>query len=189
MTAKAPSSRRVRVLLADDHVLVRRALRQLLESAGGVDVLAEVSDGPTAVAEAQRLCPDAVILDIALPCLDGVQAAAAIRLLCPKTKVLLLSFDEDPVYVHRAMLAGAAGFVGKSGVDRWLIPALWRVLAGQTFFSLSGTYHTRKLPASAPSPSPSAPLGLRDSPRSTHAPFTTWLSRFWHRLRSARQLG
>jgi two-component system response regulator DegU len=135
MTAKAPSSRRVRVLLADDHVLVRRALRQLLESAGGVDVLAEVSDGPTAVAEAQRLCPDAVILDIALPCLDGVQAAAAIRLLCPKTKVLLLSFDEDPVYVRRAMLAGAAGFVGKSGVDRWLIPALRRVLAGQTFLA------------------------------------------------------
>ncbi|GBD25806.1 Transcriptional regulatory protein DegU [bacterium HR30] len=118
---------RIRVLLADDHVLVRGRVRGLLESTQLFQVVAEVSDGPTAVAETQRLCPDLVILDFALPCLDGFKTAFAVRTGCPKARIVMLSMYDEPGYAQRALLSGAGAFLPKCSLDLTLVPTILRL--------------------------------------------------------------
>src|SRR5260221_10432830 len=109
----------VTVLLADDHAVVRDGLRALLE-AGDMQVVAVAGNGREAVAEAQRLRPDIVIMDIAMPELDGVEATRRIVEKCPETRVLILSMYLSAEHIYRAVQAGAQGYVLKesAGVER-----------------------------------------------------------------------
>ena len=125
---------RPKVLLADDHAIVRRGLRGLLESAGHI-VVAEASDG----LEAARLCedhrPDILILDIAMPKLSGIEVAARAQKMDRPPGVIILSVHGDEAYIMRALGAGARGYLLKNATDEDLIPAVRAVASGKPFFS------------------------------------------------------
>ncbi len=125
----------MRILVADDHGIVRSGLKMLIERQGGMEVVAEADDGVNAVAAAQRERPDVAILDVAMPRMTGIQAAREIRAHCPETSVLLLSMYDDERYVHDALRAGAAGYVLKRQADAELIEAVRAVAAGGRFVS------------------------------------------------------
>jgi DNA-binding NarL/FixJ family response regulator len=124
----------LRVLLADDHSIVRRGLRGLLEAAG-LSVVAEAGDG----IEAVRLCelhnPDVLVLDIAMPKLNGIEVAARAQKLERRPGVIILSVHGDESYIMRALAAGARAYLLKSATDEDLIPAVRAVAAGKPFFS------------------------------------------------------
>ena len=122
----------IRILLADDHAILRRGLRALLEREPGMEVLGEASDGRETVEAVQRLAPDVVVLDIAMPNLNGIEAT---RQIAPKTAVIILSMHSDESYVLRALRAGARGYLIKDTVETELIRAIQAVAAGKAYFS------------------------------------------------------
>jgi DNA-binding NarL/FixJ family response regulator len=124
----------VRVLLADDHAIVRRGLRGLLELAGH-EVVAEAADGLEAVRACEDHRPDLLILDIGMPRLSGIEVAARARKLARPPQVLILSVHTDESYVLRALDAGARAYLLKSATDEDLLPAVEAVAAGRRFFS------------------------------------------------------
>ena len=124
----------MRVLLADDHSIVRRGLRGLLESAGQ-QVVAEASDGLEAVRLCEEHQPDIVILDIGMPKLNGIEVAARTQKLDRPPGVIILSVHGDESYIMRALAAGARAYLLKSATDEDLIPAVRAVGAGKPFFS------------------------------------------------------
>jgi len=113
----------VTVLLADDHAVVRDGLRALLEE-GDLQVVAVAGNGREAVAEALRLRPDIVIMDIAMPELDGVEATRRIVEKCPETRVLILSMYLSAEHIYRALQAGAQGYVLKESAGEEVVEAL-----------------------------------------------------------------
>jgi len=121
--------------LADDHVVMRRGLRLLLETQPGFSVVAEASDGYEAVEKAQSAAPQVVVLDIAMPKLNGVDAAQRIHEMLPDAAILILSMHADEAYVLRALRAGARGYLLKDSAEGDLIEAIRKVSAGKTFFS------------------------------------------------------
>ena len=125
----------LRILVADDHNIVRAGLKMLIERQGSMSVVAEADDGVTAVEAAQRERPNVAILDVAMPRMTGIQAAREIRAHCPDTSVLLLSMYDDERYVHDALRAGASGYVLKRQADAELIEAVRAVSAGGCFVS------------------------------------------------------
>jgi DNA-binding NarL/FixJ family response regulator len=124
----------LRVLLADDHSIVRRGLRSLLEDAG-VSVVAEAADGLDAVRLCEELQPDVLILDIAMPKLNGIEVAARAQKLAARPGVIILSMHADESYIIRALAAGARGYLLKSATDEDLLPAVRAVAAGKPYFS------------------------------------------------------
>ena len=124
----------LRVLLADDHSIVRRGLRGLLEAAG-LPVVGEASDGLEAVRLCEELRPDIVILDIGMPKLSGIEVAARAQKLDRAPGVIILSVHGDESYIMRALAAGARAYLLKSATDEDLIPAVRAVAAGKPFFS------------------------------------------------------
>src|SRR5215212_8160937 len=100
---------RVRILLADDHTLVRQGLRKILEEQTDWEVVAEVGDGRSAVRETLNLKPDVAVLDIGMPLLNGIEATAQIVRRLPSVRILILSMHSDEAYVTRAIGAGAKG--------------------------------------------------------------------------------
>lgn len=125
----------IRVLLADDHQVVREGLRALLRAASGIDVVGEAGDGLQAVELAERLRPDVVVMDIGLPHLNGVEAAARVRRGSPRTQVVMLSMHDDAPTVERALQAGARGYVLKGRGVESLVGALRTVHRGETWLS------------------------------------------------------
>ena len=125
----------LRILVADDHGIVRSGLKMLIERQGGMNVVAEAGDGVDAVEAAQRERPDVAILDVAMPRMTGIQAAREIRAHCPATSVLLLSMYDDERYVSDALRAGASGYVLKRQADAELIEAVRAVAGGGNFVS------------------------------------------------------
>ena len=121
----------ITVLLVDDHALVRRGFRRLLEDEPDIQVVGEASDGPTAVKLAAELKPRVVVMDYAMPELDGVQATIEIRRLVPGTIVLMLSMHSDENYRRNAMAAGASGYVLKTAIEVDLAAAIRDVAAGR----------------------------------------------------------
>ncbi len=125
----------MRVLLADDHGIVRRGLRSLLETEPGVIVVAEAADGQ----EALRMCaehrPDLVVLDIGMPLLNGIEVAARLQKLDAPPRVIILSMHADESYIIRALAAGARAYLIKNATDEDLLPAIRAVAAGKPFFS------------------------------------------------------
>ena len=124
----------MRVLLADDHAIVRRGLRGLLESSG-IEVLAEAADGLEALRLSEEYLPDVVILDIAMPKMNGIEVAARLQKLDPRPGVIILSVHADESYIIRALAAGARAYLLKSATDEDLLPALRAVAAEKRYFS------------------------------------------------------
>jgi two-component system, NarL family, response regulator NreC len=142
----------LRVLLADDHGIVRRGLRTLLETEPGLSVVAEAVDG----LEALRLCaehqPDCLILDVAMPKLNGIEVAARAQKLERPPRVIILSMHADESYILRALAAGARAYLLKDATDEDLLPAVRAIGAGKPFFSPAVTAvlvddHMRQLQA------------------------------------------
>jgi DNA-binding NarL/FixJ family response regulator len=125
----------LRILVADDHGIVRSGLMMLLERQEGMHVVAEAEDGVVAVEAAIREHPDVAILDVSMPRKTGLQAAREIRAHCPNTRVLLLSMHDDERYVYDAVKAGASGYVLKRQADVELIDAVRAVAGGGRFLS------------------------------------------------------
>ncbi|QRO00472.1 response regulator transcription factor [Archangium violaceum] len=125
----------MRVLLADDHKLVRAGLRALLESLPDVTVLAESGDGQEVLELAGRLRPDVLLLDISLPGLNGIEVARRLARLCPATRVLILSMHTATEYVAQALRAGVAGYLVKDSAVDELKVALDSVHQGRTYLS------------------------------------------------------
>jgi DNA-binding NarL/FixJ family response regulator len=122
-----------RILLADDHALVRAGIRALLESLPGVEVVGETGDGLEAVEHVRRDPPDAILLDITLPGMNGLEAAARIAKLDVPTRVLMLSMHASPEYAARALAAGAAGYLNKDSAFDELATALAEIFAGRRY--------------------------------------------------------
>jgi DNA-binding NarL/FixJ family response regulator len=125
----------LRVLLADDHALVRAGMRSLLRDIEGVEVVGEAADGAQALALAERERPDVVLLDIAMKGMNGLEAAARFRELHPGIKVIILSMHASEEYVLQALRAGAAAYLIKDSATAELEIALRSVMRGETYLS------------------------------------------------------
>jgi DNA-binding NarL/FixJ family response regulator len=125
----------VTVMLADDHAVVRDGLRALLEAGQDLQVIGVAGNGRDAVTEAQRLRPDIVIMDIAMPELDGVEATRRIVEKCPDTRVLILSMYLSAEHIHRALQAGAQGYVLKESAGDEVVEAIRTLRAGKRYLS------------------------------------------------------
>jgi DNA-binding NarL/FixJ family response regulator len=124
-------SNKISVLLVDDHSLVRRGFRRLLEDARDITVVGEASDGAEAVRLAEQLRPQLIVMDCALPGMSGLDATRRILQKLPDTAILMLSMHSEDTWVHQAMAAGARGYILKSAVDMELVTAIRRVVAGE----------------------------------------------------------
>ena len=125
----------VRILLADDHTIVRKGLRLLLENQPGFAVIAEAADGHEAVALAEQHKPEVVVMDVAMPILNGIEAARQITTRNPQTAVVFLSMHSDESYVLKALKAGARAYLLKDSAEYDLINAVKAVTEGKAFFS------------------------------------------------------
>ncbi len=125
----------VRILLADDHALVRHGIRRILEEHADWQVVGETSDGREAVRLTLDLKPDVVILDIGMPQLNGIEAARQITRRAPGVRVLMLSMHADDAYITQAVEAGACGYLLKDSADAELLKAVTAAIQGQSFFS------------------------------------------------------
>jgi two-component system, NarL family, response regulator NreC len=125
----------IRVLIAEDHLLVRAGIRALLEKAGDIHIVGESSNGQEAVDLVRDLRPDILIMDIMMPRLNGIQAAEQIQSLKLSTPILLLSMYSDAGFVHKALQCGVKGYVLKSSVSDELIQAVRIVAGGGRFLS------------------------------------------------------
>jgi DNA-binding NarL/FixJ family response regulator len=124
---------KIRILLADDHQLVRRGVRMILDSEPDLAVIAEAGDGAEAVAKAKQERPDLAILDIAMPRMTGLQAARELTRQIPGIRVLMLTMYDNEQYLFEALKAGASGYVLKSVADRDLVEACRAAMRGEPF--------------------------------------------------------
>jgi DNA-binding NarL/FixJ family response regulator len=122
-----------RILLADDHALVRRGVRLILDAEPDLTVVAEADDGAEAVARAREHRPDLAVLDIAMPRLTGLQAARELSRTCPGTRILILTMYDNEQFFFEALGAGASGYVLKSVADRDLVEACRATMRGEPF--------------------------------------------------------
>lgn len=125
----------IRILLADDHTVMRKGLRMLLDNQPEFSVVAEASDGRQAVEQAEAIAPDVAVVDIAMPNLSGIEAAQRIHAVLPQVAIVILSMHSDEGYVLRALKAGAKGYLLKDSAEGDLIQAIKAVHQGKTFFS------------------------------------------------------
>lgn len=126
---------KIRILLADDHTILRNGIRAILEDEPGMEVVGEAEDGRTAVSLASQLKPDIVIMDIAMPLLNGLEATRQIRRLCPGVKVIILSMHDNEEYIVQVLEAGAMGYILKDSAAKELIQALRTVHRGEAVLS------------------------------------------------------
>jgi two-component system, NarL family, response regulator NreC len=126
---------KLRILLGDDHTLVRQGLRKILEEQPDWEVVAEASDGREVVRQALALEPDVVILDIGMPLLNGIEASRQIARRLPNVNILILSMHAEEAYITQAMKAGARGYLLKDSADTDLIRAIGAIASGKSFFS------------------------------------------------------
>ena len=123
---------KLKVLLVDDHALVRRGFRRMLEDEPTFEVVGEASDGLEAVETAERLAPDVIVMDCALPQINGIEASRRILQKRPKTAILMLSMHSEDTLVRQALDAGAKGYVLKNAMDLDLVSAIKGVAEGKT---------------------------------------------------------
>ena len=125
----------IRILLADDHTLVRQGLRRILEEQANLQVVADTADGREAVRRTIELQPDVVILDIGMPRLSGIEAARQIRRRLPAVRIVMLSMHADEAHITQAVEAGASGYLLKDSADDDLVKAVTAAVQGKSFFS------------------------------------------------------
>src|ERR1035441_7278261 len=133
--------KKITVLLAEDHMVVREGFRKMLELEGDLEVVGEAQDGRQAVALVKKLRPAVVLTDIAMPLLNGLEATRQVLKDVPATKVLMLSAHSDDAYVTSAIESGAAGFLLKQTSAHDVCRAIREVHQGKTFFSPSIAKH------------------------------------------------
>lgn len=133
--------RKIRVVLVDDHGLVRQGFRMLLSQYPDIDVVGEACSGREGVDMCVALSPDVVILDVAMPQMNGVEATRQIRQNVPSTGILVLTMHKDAIYLREALRAGAKGYLLKDAIDKDLLDAVRAVARGDGFLSpgVSGT--------------------------------------------------
>jgi two-component system, NarL family, response regulator NreC len=122
----------IRILIADDHTVLRAGLRMLIGAQPDMEVVGEAADGEAAVRKALETRPDVVLMDITMPGSGGLKAIERMREECPKSRVLVLTMHDVPAYLHSALAAGAAGYVVKSAADSELLSAIRSVRRGRT---------------------------------------------------------
>jgi DNA-binding NarL/FixJ family response regulator len=127
--------KKLRILIADDHELVRRGIRGLLHAQSGWKIVGEVKNGREAVEKAKKLRPDVIILDIGMPNLDGLEATRQIREAAPNTDILVLTMHESNQMVRRVLEAGARGYVLKSDLAGHLVKAVKAVAKGRVYLT------------------------------------------------------
>lgn len=125
-------SEKIRILIADDHTIVRQGLSRLLEEQTDLKVVGEATDGQKTVEQAMALKPDVIIMDIAMPRMNGIEAAKRIRKLLPKAKILILSMYSHEHYIHQLMEAGVSGYLLKDDSGRDIIKAIHAALKDET---------------------------------------------------------
>ncbi len=123
----------IRLLLVDDHEVVRSGLRMLLESAGGVEIVGEAGTAREAIVKVGEIHPDVVIMDIGLPDMTGIEAAREIRALRPETSIVALTIHEDQEYFFKMLEAGATGYVPKRAAPEELLTAVEAAAAGEVY--------------------------------------------------------
>ena len=126
---------KIKVLIADDHQILREGLKYILDTQADMKVIGEASDGRQAVKEAKRINPDVVIMDIAMPELNGIEAARQIIEECPSVKVIILSMHYSTEHIYQALQAGAKGFVIKDAAGKELMQAVRAVYGGHRYLS------------------------------------------------------
>jgi two-component system response regulator NreC len=141
----------IRLLVADDHVVLRAGLRMLLDVQHDITVAGEAGDGAEVLRKARELQPDVVLMDLTMPGPPSGDVIRQVLRACPQTRVLVLTMHDDPAYLASAMAAGAAGYVVKKVADSELLSAIRAVHAGRTFVDLTQSLDTapRAAPAEA----------------------------------------
>ena len=124
-----------KIVLADDHVLVRRGIKKIIEEDSGMKVIGEASDGLELLDLLEKIKPDLVVCDIAMPRLRGLEACSRVKTLYPHIKVLILSMHKSKEYLKQAMASGVEGYVLKDDADTALYAAIQLIRRGQTCFS------------------------------------------------------
>src|SRR6185436_19825342 len=142
--------KRITVLLAEDHTVVRQGFRKMLELEGDFEIVGEAQDGRQAVALVKKLHPAVVLMDIAMPLLNGLEATRQVLKAVPATKVLMLSAHSDDAYIEDATDSGAVGFLLKQTSSHVVCEAIREVQKGNTFFSLSITKRLNHLDGKSP---------------------------------------
>jgi len=125
----------IRVLLADDHIIVRGGLRRILEESGDMEVVAEAAEGREALQQIHQIKPDVAVVDISMPGLDGLEVISQVRHYYPKLPILILTMHEEEQYVVRAIAAGANGYITKRSAPEQLVKAIRKVHAGGRYLS------------------------------------------------------
>ncbi len=126
---------KIKVLLADDHTIVRKGIRSLLDGEPSIEVVGEAENGREAVEKTAQLCPDIVLLDHTMPVLNGLEAMRQIRKFYPQVKVLILTMHTNEEYIFQFLQAGAAGYLVKQSAPSDLVAAIHAAYHGQSFLS------------------------------------------------------
>src|SRR5712692_8196253 len=132
---KEPMTRKIRVMLADDHAVVRQGFRLILAAQPDMEIVGEAGNGRDAVDLAEKLQPDIVVMDVAMPELNGIEATRRMARLAPRARVLALSMHKDSVYVREILRAGARGYLLKEAIDSDLVNAVRAVAKGDGYLS------------------------------------------------------
>jgi DNA-binding NarL/FixJ family response regulator len=127
--------KKIRIVLADDHSVVRQGFRRILEAQSDMEIVGEASNGREALEQAAQLTPDVVVMDVAMPELNGIEATRRMKEATPHSRVLALSMHKDSVYVREILRAGARGYLLKDAVDEDLIAAVRAVSRGEGYLS------------------------------------------------------
>jgi two-component system invasion response regulator UvrY len=125
----------IRVLLADDHFIVRAGLRRIVEESGDIEVVAEAADGREAVLAVRREKPDVAVIDISMPVLDGLEVITQLKAESPEVPILVLTMHEEPQYVVRAIETGAMGYITKQSAPEQLVKAIRKVHSGSLYLT------------------------------------------------------
>jgi len=127
--------KKIRILLADDHAMVRQGFRMILAAQSDMEIVGEAGNGRETVELAEQLHPDVVVMDVAMPELNGIEATRRLAVSAPRTRVLALSMYKDSVYVREILRAGARGYLLKDAIDRDLLSAVRSVASGEGYLS------------------------------------------------------
>ncbi|QMU27143.1 response regulator transcription factor [Adhaeribacter radiodurans] len=128
---------KIKILLADDHTLVRNGIRSMLENSADLEIVGEAQNGAEALTKVKELAPDVLLLDIAMPIMTGIEATAQINKLYPETRCLVLSMHHDEDYILKAVESGAYGYLLKDNTREEMLQAIRRVAAGEKYFGPS----------------------------------------------------